>query len=75
LHHSLADALYQQDKQDGAEHHAQAALSLRWDQESSLAARDRVLLARIRARRRPHSIDQINTTTAFRNTVGARTLS
>jgi tetratricopeptide (TPR) repeat protein len=53
LHHSLADALYQQDKQDGAEHHAQAALSLRWDPESSLAARDRVLLARIRARRNP----------------------
>lgn len=68
LHHSLADALYQQDKQDGAEHHAHAALSLRWDQEASLAARDRLLLARIRARRRPHVIDQINATTASRNT-------
>jgi tetratricopeptide (TPR) repeat protein len=52
LHHDLAAALEAQGKHDEeAEHHASAALELRWDKDSHLARDDRALLARVRARR------------------------
>lgn len=52
LHHYLARALFEQGQHDdAAEHHAVAALSLRWDPEGQLAGEDRALLAQIRARR------------------------
>jgi hypothetical protein len=48
LHHHLALVLLEQHKDaDEAEHHAAAALALRWDKTSRLASEDRALLARI----------------------------
>jgi len=67
LHHNLAEALHQQNKDEAAEHHAQAALSLRWNAESHLAALDRAVLARIRASRTLHCSDETETTTVSRN--------
>ncbi len=52
LHHHLALVLLEQHKDAGeAEHHAAAALALRWDKTSRLAEEDRALLARIRGHR------------------------
>ena len=56
LHRYLARALYEQgQRDDDAEQHATAALSLRWDPRGQLAGEDRALLVRIRARRRAPS--------------------
>lgn len=52
LHHALAVALVEQCKDaEQAEHHATAALGLRWDRQSQLATEDIALIARIGVQR------------------------